>query len=219
MLRLHGDLMPIKFRELGDTELEGYVNEILNDHQRDRFRRKQDVDFSYVSTDGGRFRVNVFHKVTGVGVALGSGVGTGVSVAASGATCGTAESLQPSVAPSNATTAIHMMLFELLIVIYLPELSTALSNCAISACRASIRRRMASMTSTPAKLIPSSVRRLMRRSSASSSSVRGASTRPMRRYRRTVRDDSPVCSAATVTDRYVVLRCSRFAINPQPPRS
>ena len=35
MLRLHGDLMPIKFRELGDTELEGYVNEILNDHQRE----------------------------------------------------------------------------------------------------------------------------------------------------------------------------------------
>ncbi len=25
MLRLHGDLMPIKFRDLGDTELEGYV--------------------------------------------------------------------------------------------------------------------------------------------------------------------------------------------------
>jgi twitching motility protein PilT len=67
MLRLHGDLMPIKFRDLGDTELEGYVNEILNDSQRDRFRRKQDIDFSYVSTDGGRFRVNVYHKVTGVG--------------------------------------------------------------------------------------------------------------------------------------------------------
>ena len=29
MLRLHGDLMPIKFRDVGDTELEGYVDEIL----------------------------------------------------------------------------------------------------------------------------------------------------------------------------------------------
>ena len=67
MLRLHGDLMPIKFRDLGDTELDGYVDEILTDAQKDRFHRKQDIDFSYVSTDGGRFRVNVFHKATGVG--------------------------------------------------------------------------------------------------------------------------------------------------------
>jgi twitching motility protein PilT len=67
MLRLHGDLMPIKFRDLGDTELEGYVDEILSESQRDRFRQKHDIDFSYVSTDGGRFRVNVYHKVTGVG--------------------------------------------------------------------------------------------------------------------------------------------------------
>jgi len=59
--------MPIKFRDLGDTELEGYVDEILTDSQRERFRRKEDIDFSYVSTDGGRFRVNVFHKSTGVG--------------------------------------------------------------------------------------------------------------------------------------------------------
>ena len=67
MLRLHGDLMPIKFRDLGDTELEGYVEEILTETQRQRFRQKYDIDFSYVSTEGGRFRVNVFHKATGVG--------------------------------------------------------------------------------------------------------------------------------------------------------
>ena len=29
MLRLHGELMPIKFRDLADAELEGYINEIL----------------------------------------------------------------------------------------------------------------------------------------------------------------------------------------------
>ena len=67
MLRLHGDLMPIKFRDLGDQELEGYVEEILSESQKDRFRRRQDIDFSYVSEDGGRFRVNVYHKATGVG--------------------------------------------------------------------------------------------------------------------------------------------------------
>jgi len=67
MLRLHGDLMPIKFRDLGDQELEGYVEEILTDSQKDRFRKREDIDFSYVSGEGGRFRVNVYHKATGVG--------------------------------------------------------------------------------------------------------------------------------------------------------
>ena len=67
MLRLNGDLMPIKFRDLGDTELDGYIEEILSDSQQQRFRRGHDLDFSYVSSEGGRFRVNVYRKATGVG--------------------------------------------------------------------------------------------------------------------------------------------------------
>ncbi len=67
MLRLHGDLMPIKFRDLGAIELESYVSEILTATQKDRFSGGRDVDFSYVSEDAGRFRVNVFRKETGVG--------------------------------------------------------------------------------------------------------------------------------------------------------
>ena len=67
MLRMFGDLIPIKFRELRDTELEGYVLEILTPTQTERFNAGEDVDFSYVSVDGGRFRVNVFRKDTGVG--------------------------------------------------------------------------------------------------------------------------------------------------------
>jgi len=67
MLRLFGDLTPIKFRDLRDTELEGYVTEILTPSQAELFAKGNDVDFSYVSADGGRFRVNVFRKDTGVG--------------------------------------------------------------------------------------------------------------------------------------------------------
>ncbi len=67
MLRLHGDLMPIKFRDLADTELEAYVAEILSESQKQRFTQGLDLDFSYISEDGGRFRVNVFRKETGVG--------------------------------------------------------------------------------------------------------------------------------------------------------
>ncbi|MGH8228989.1 MAG: type IV pilus twitching motility protein PilT [Steroidobacteraceae bacterium] len=67
MLRVHGDLLPIKFRDLRGTELEGYISEILTRSLAEQFNTGQDVDFSYVSADGGRFRVNVFRKETGVG--------------------------------------------------------------------------------------------------------------------------------------------------------
>ncbi|MBK6672096.1 MAG: PilT/PilU family type 4a pilus ATPase [Proteobacteria bacterium] len=72
MLRMYGDLLPIKFRELRDTELEGYVLEILTPSQTEHFNQGHDVDFSYVSADGGRFRVNVFRKDTGVGAVFRS---------------------------------------------------------------------------------------------------------------------------------------------------
>jgi twitching motility protein PilT len=67
MLRMHGDLLPIKFRDLRAVELEGYVTEILTRAQAEHFATGSDLDFSYVSADGGRFRVNVFRKDTGVG--------------------------------------------------------------------------------------------------------------------------------------------------------
>jgi twitching motility protein PilT len=67
MLRMNGDLMPIKFRDLSDTELDSYVEEILSDGQRNLFHTGRDLDFSYVSEDGGRFRVNLFRKDSGVG--------------------------------------------------------------------------------------------------------------------------------------------------------
>ena len=68
MLRMNGDLMPIKFRELSDTELESYVMEIISDSQKEHFYSGQDLDFSYVDEEGGRFRVNLFRKDSGVGV-------------------------------------------------------------------------------------------------------------------------------------------------------
>ena len=67
LLRMHGDLMPIKFRDLSQAELEGYIGEIVSKPNQDRLRKGHDVDFSYVSANGGRFRVNVFRKDTGIG--------------------------------------------------------------------------------------------------------------------------------------------------------
>jgi len=67
MLRMNGDLMPIKFRDLSDAELETYIREILTASQADTLDQGHDLDFSYVADEGGRFRVNVFRKATGPG--------------------------------------------------------------------------------------------------------------------------------------------------------
>jgi twitching motility protein PilT len=72
MLRMFGDLVPIKFRDLGEAELEGYITEVLNPSQIKVLRDGHDLDFSYVSAEGGRFRVNVFRKETGIGAAFRS---------------------------------------------------------------------------------------------------------------------------------------------------
>ena len=67
MLRMHGDLLPIKFRDVRVAELEGYVAEILTRSQSEHFAAGNDLDFSYVSADGGRFRVNIYRKDSGIG--------------------------------------------------------------------------------------------------------------------------------------------------------
>src|SRR5207249_5758987 len=41
MLRMHGDLLPIKFRELRAGELEGYITEILTHAQNQHFRSEE----------------------------------------------------------------------------------------------------------------------------------------------------------------------------------
>ncbi|MEO0573828.1 MAG: type IV pilus twitching motility protein PilT [Pseudomonadota bacterium] len=72
MLRMNGDLMPIKFRELGDAELNNYVAEILTESQQKVFAEGNDLDFSYVTDESARFRVNLFRKDTGVGAVFRS---------------------------------------------------------------------------------------------------------------------------------------------------
>ncbi len=70
MLRMYGDLLPIKFRELDVRELTMYLNEILTPTQQARFKEGQDLDFSYHSSGVGRFRVNLYHKSSGPGGAF-----------------------------------------------------------------------------------------------------------------------------------------------------
>ena len=68
MVRLHGVLEPIKYRALSHDEMNELVTEILSQEQQKKFESGQDLDIAYESGEaGGRFRANLFHKITGIG--------------------------------------------------------------------------------------------------------------------------------------------------------
>ncbi|MGD8927104.1 MAG: PilT/PilU family type 4a pilus ATPase [Thioalkalispiraceae bacterium] len=70
LVRLQGELSPIKYRDLTDNEINDLTREILTPVQIERFEAGNDLDFSYEDEEVGRFRVNMFHKVTGIGASF-----------------------------------------------------------------------------------------------------------------------------------------------------
>ncbi len=70
LVRLHGELNPIKYRDLTDSEITELTHEILTPVQIELFEAGNDLDFSYENEEVGRFRVNMFHKVTGIGASF-----------------------------------------------------------------------------------------------------------------------------------------------------
>jgi twitching motility protein PilT len=66
VLRLHGELVPVKYRDLGAEELESLISEILADEQWATFTAGTDLDFAYTREDLGRFRVHLFRTINGL---------------------------------------------------------------------------------------------------------------------------------------------------------
>jgi len=67
LIRFNGELSPIKYRNLSQSELESLIDEILTTKQKSQLQNTPSIDFSYNSTDAGRFRVSVFRKLGGIG--------------------------------------------------------------------------------------------------------------------------------------------------------
>jgi twitching motility protein PilT len=70
LLRNLGELTAIKYRDLTEEELDSLIFEILSTEQAETFRAGHDVDFAYESDEVGRFRVSLYRKTTGIGVAF-----------------------------------------------------------------------------------------------------------------------------------------------------
>jgi twitching motility protein PilT len=69
LVRMDGQLTPLKYRTLTADETHAILEEILPDARREEVNRRGSVDLSYWGDEIGRFRINVFRKQTGWGAA------------------------------------------------------------------------------------------------------------------------------------------------------
>jgi twitching motility protein PilT len=66
-IRLYGDLMPIKYRELSADETAALLAETMTDEVRQHFEARYSLDFAYEVPGLARFRVNAFRHLHGLG--------------------------------------------------------------------------------------------------------------------------------------------------------
>ena len=66
VIRVHGHLQRVKFREMTAKDMETLVYEVMEEEWRARFLDRQDFDFAYEIEGLARFRVNVFWQRKGL---------------------------------------------------------------------------------------------------------------------------------------------------------
>jgi twitching motility protein PilT len=67
VLRVHGHLQRVKYRDLVERDLELLLGEILTEGQRQRYQATHDLDFAYEIAGVARFRGNFFRQHRGPG--------------------------------------------------------------------------------------------------------------------------------------------------------
>jgi twitching motility protein PilT len=70
IIRIDGKLQTIKGKILEKQDLEDIIVQILDDYQMERFREQMELDFGYSVPDLAHFRVNIFTKLGGYGMAF-----------------------------------------------------------------------------------------------------------------------------------------------------
>jgi len=70
VMRVHGHLQRIKFRELSNADMESLIYEIMEEDWRITFVDTKDYDFAYEVEGLARFRANVFWQRKGLGCVL-----------------------------------------------------------------------------------------------------------------------------------------------------
>ena len=70
IVRIDGKLQPLKGKVLSKQDTEDIVVQILDDYQMEKFKKNLELDFGYIIKDIAHFRVNVFEKMGGIGMAF-----------------------------------------------------------------------------------------------------------------------------------------------------
>ncbi|MGD8320031.1 MAG: type IV pilus twitching motility protein PilT [Gemmatimonadota bacterium] len=70
VIRIHGRMQRIKFRDLTNKDMEALLYEIMEEEWRTRFADVMDFDFAYEIEGLARFRVNVFWQRKGLGAVM-----------------------------------------------------------------------------------------------------------------------------------------------------
>ena len=70
IMRVHGHMQRLKFRELTNKDMESLIYEIMEEEWRMRFLDNLDYDFAYEIPGLARFRVNVFWQRKGLGAVM-----------------------------------------------------------------------------------------------------------------------------------------------------
>ncbi|MGH7447728.1 MAG: type IV pilus twitching motility protein PilT [Longimicrobiales bacterium] len=70
VMRQHGELTRVKFRDLAPADLQALLYEIMSPSQKAEFDQSSDIDFAYEIADVARFRVNVFRQRKGMGCVM-----------------------------------------------------------------------------------------------------------------------------------------------------
>lgn len=66
-LRLHGNMVPLNYKELTSQDTQGLIFEILSEKQKKSFVEKWELDCAYSLPGLGRFRCNIFMQRKGLG--------------------------------------------------------------------------------------------------------------------------------------------------------
>src|SRR5262245_20397327 len=66
LVRLDGELAPLKYRELTEEETEGLLTEVLDPWSLEELETNGSTDFSYSAPHLGRFRLNVYRQRRGL---------------------------------------------------------------------------------------------------------------------------------------------------------
>lgn len=70
ILRVHGDMMPLKMPPLTADDIRGMLYSIMTEQQRSDYERDLETDFALSFTNHLRFRVNAFHTLNGPAAVL-----------------------------------------------------------------------------------------------------------------------------------------------------